>query len=153
MNAQLAQHAKCRVDGKSVPAASFYLPPTNYGQPSGFQRFPYEIEIPLPAFLEATESKFDQFAHEMRADEAKDPTHDGFPELTEFQKLGYPNIRATLSSAPRLLETLLLNWLELSVLEQFSTRGPSPGYAFETLDAVAMSTDAVRLRGHVVLVP
>ena len=136
-----------------MPATSFYLPPTNYGQSStGFQRFPYEIEIPLSVFLEATEFKFDQFAREMLADEATDPTHDGFSDLAEFQKLGYPNIRATLSSAPRLLETLLLSWLELSVLEQLSTPGPSPGYAFETLDAVAISADSVRLCGHAVLV-
>ena len=54
LNPQIVQHAKFQVDGKSVPLTSFYLPPTNFGQPvPGRRQVTYEIELPLTVFIDA----------------------------------------------------------------------------------------------------
>lgn len=138
------------VDGMSVPLTSFCMPSTNYGQPEKHLKSgSYEIQLSLEVFVAVLSRRFEQFAREMKADEATDPTHDGFPELGAYQQLGYPDLRVMLLQEPRLLERLVREWMEMSLLEELSTADTSPKFAFNSLESVSISDSRVILRGSV----
>jgi len=139
------------VSGERGPSAlnELLLAPAQLRTAVDLPRVRYEIEALLSTFIEAIAPKFAQFSRETKAD----GDNSGFPELSEYDALGYPGIDAMLARAPRLLERLLQEWLQLEVLELFSVGGPAPGYAFATLESLALLPGLARLGGDAYLVP
>lgn len=152
MSVGLRAQSRCWIDGRPTPVSELGLPPTNFGQPvPGLERVAYEIQAPLDAFLDAMADPFARFSREIDDD---DDDNDGFPTLQAYQALGFTtDIRQMATSAPRLLELLLPEWLVLDVLERLSTNEPRPGYAFHSLARVGIGTDTVQLFGNALRIP
>lgn len=154
MNASLLAGARSSVDGLFVSPSSFGLPPTNYGQPAPhLAKALYEIKLQRAAFLSALRSHFEELARDMKADESNDPSHDGFPELRAYQRLGYPPLDEAVEREPRLVERILREWLELAVLEELSTTEPAPRFIFASLASIEIMNVEVAVAGTVFRVP
>jgi len=148
---RLAHRVVCVVDGRTVPATKFYMPPTNFGQDAPhLRRCRYEIRMPLEAFFEVLGQPFDRFIDELKHHEP----HSEFGDLVAFQGLGYPRLREMIDGAPVLLGDLVCSWwLHEPLLNALSTWGPAPGYSFNSLDEVSFEDERVELRGWVFCVP